>query len=121
MTRKYFLKGFEICKTTFTKTLMISNSRIDVVLQKGDDDRLQDERGKKKAGHGFSEEKREKIISHIKDNFQPDSSIRGLWTVYMSSNPEDPVSESYYKRKFKDLDCLEIIIKYYYLVHRNVL
>lgn len=78
---------------------MISNSRIDVVLQKGDEDHYQDERGKKKAGHGFSEEKREKIISHIKDNFQPDSSIRGLWALYTASNPEDPVSESYYKRK----------------------
>lgn len=78
---------------------MISNSRIDVVLQKSDEDRYQDERGKKKAGHGFSEEKREKIISHIKDNFQPDSSIRGLWGLYTASNPEDPVSESYYKRK----------------------
>lgn len=78
---------------------MISNSRIDVVLQKSDEDRYQDERGKKKAGHGFSEEKREKIISHIKDNFQPDSSIRGLWALYTSSNTDDPVSESYYKRK----------------------
>lgn len=100
MTRKYFLKGVEVCKTTFTKTLMISNSRIDVSLQKMETENFNDERGKKKAGHGFSDEKKEKVIAHIKDNFMPDSSLRGLWGIYTASYPDDPVSESYYKSKF---------------------
>lgn len=99
MTRKYFLKGVEVCKTTFTKTLMISNSRIDVSLQKMETENFNDERGKKKAGHGFSDEKREKVVMHIKNNFGPESSLRGLWTIYTASNPNDPVSESYYKSK----------------------
>lgn len=97
MTRKYFLKGVEVCKTTFTKTLMISNSRIDVSLQKMETENFNDERGKKKAGHGFSDEKKEKVIVHIKENFMPDSSLRGLWGIYTASYPDDPVSESYYK------------------------
>lgn len=100
MTRKYFLKGVEVCKTTFTKTLMISNSRIDVSLQKMESETFNDERGKKKAGHGFSDEKKEKVIMHIKDNYAPDSSLRGLWGIYTSSFPDDPVSESYYKREY---------------------
>lgn len=99
MTRKYFLKGVEVCKTTFTKTLMISNSRIDVSLQKMETENFNDERGKKKAGHGFSDEKKEKVIVHIKENFMPDSSLRGLWGIYTASYPDDPVSESYYKSK----------------------
>lgn len=61
MTRKYFLKGVEVCKTTFTKTLQISNSRIDVSLQKMGSESFNDERGKKKAGHGFSDERRMKV------------------------------------------------------------
>lgn len=100
MTRKYFLKGQEVCKTTFTKTLMISNSRIDISLQKGEAESFNDERGKGRAGSGFSDEKKEKVISHIKDHYEPDSSLRGLWVLYQSQNPDDPVSESYYKRGF---------------------
>lgn len=100
MTRKYFLKGVEVCKTTFTKTLMISNSRIDVSLQKMETEDFNDARGKKKAGHGFSDEKKEKVIMHIKDNYTPDASLRGLWGIYSATHPDDPVSESYYKSKF---------------------
>lgn len=100
MTRKYFLKGQEVCKTTFTKTLMISNSRIDVSLQKMEAESFNDERGKKRTGHGFSDEKKEKVIGHIKENHQTDSSLRGLWCSYQSQYPDDPVSESYYKREF---------------------
>lgn len=33
-TRRYYLKGVEVCKLTFVKTLQISNSRIDVSLAK---------------------------------------------------------------------------------------
>lgn len=101
MTRKYFLKGQEVCKTTFTKTLMISNSRIDISLQKMEAESFKDERGKGRTGSGFSEEKREKVISHIKNNYKTDSSLRGLWVTYQSENPDDPVSESYYKREFR--------------------
>lgn len=36
MTRKYFLKGIEVCKIMFCKTLQISNSRIDVCLSKSE-------------------------------------------------------------------------------------
>ena len=104
MTRKYFLKGIEVCKTTFTKTLMISNSRIDVSLQKMESESFNDERGKKRAGHGFSDEKKEKVITHIKCHYQTDSSLRGLWVAYMTVWPDDPVSESYYKRKLHSLD-----------------
>lgn len=100
MSRKYFLKGIEVCKTTFTKTLMISNSRIDVSLHKMETERFYDERGKKRIGQGFSEEKKEKIISHIKDNYESEASLRGMWTAYMNNNSDDPVSESYYKREF---------------------
>ncbi|CRK98754.1 CLUMA_CG011919, isoform A [Clunio marinus] len=100
MTRKYFLKGVEVCKTTFTKTLMISNSRIDVSLQKMETENFNDERGKKKTANAFSDEKKEKVITHIKSNFVPDASLRGLWSNYQMSHSDDPVSESYYKRIF---------------------
>lgn len=59
-----------------------------------------DERGKKKSKIGFSQERKEKVIEHIKDSFEPDSSLRGMWNSYMEINPEEPVSESYYKRMF---------------------
>lgn len=100
MTRKYFLKGVEVCKTTFTKTLMISNSRVDVSLQKLETENFNDERGKKRSKIGFSLERKERVIDHIKDSYGPDSSLRGLWNGYMELNPEEPVSESYYKRMF---------------------
>lgn len=79
---------------------MISNSRIDVSLQKMESESFNDERGKKKAGHGFSDDRKEKVISHIRDNYLPESSLRGLWGSYTADYPFDPVSESYYKRKF---------------------
>lgn len=101
MTRKYFLKGVEVCKTTFTKTLMISNSRIDVSLQKMETESFNDERGKKKAGHGFSHERKELVIAHIKDHYTPESSLRGLWGSFTSMHTDEPVSESYYKSKLK--------------------
>lgn len=100
MTRKYFLKGVEVCKTTFTKTLKISNSRVDVCLQKMESENFSDERGKKRSRIGFSEERKEKVIDHIKQSFEPESSLRGMWSSYMEINPDEPVSESYYKRLF---------------------
>lgn len=78
---------------------MISNSRIDVSLQKMETENFNDERGRKKAGHGFSSEKKNRVILHIKDNFGPESSLRGLWGMYTATYPDDPVSESYYKRE----------------------
>lgn len=44
-----------------------------------------------------------KVVIHIRDNFGPESSLRGLWTLYTTSNPDDPVSESYYKSEFVKL------------------
>lgn len=98
-TRKYYLKGTEVCKTLFVKTLQISNSRIDVCLQKMESENFTDERGKKRLGHGFSDELKEQVIQHIKDNFRHDSSLRGLWNTYLALHPDHPVSESYYKSK----------------------
>jgi hypothetical protein len=122
---RYFLKGVEVCKHTFVKTLQISNSRIDVSLQKMENEAssrllyishisfcnhlihfyyrqqsFTDERGKKRSGHGFGEETKEAVIAHIKNNFNEDSSLRGLWNFYQTTHPECPVSESYYKRIF---------------------
>lgn len=114
MTRKYFLKGQEVCKTTFTRTLMISNSRVDVSLQKMESENFNDERGKKRSKIGFSQERRERVIEHIKDTYGPESSLRGLWNAYTELNPEEPVSESYYKRMFYenfDLKVRKIIPK----------
>lgn len=75
-TRKYYLKGVEVCKTTFTKTLMISNSRIDVSLQKMESENFSDERGKRKTGSkAFPDEKKEQVIRHIKHNYTPESSL----------------------------------------------
>lgn len=86
---------------------MISNSRIDVSLQKGETENYNDERGKKKAGHGFTFERKEKVIQHIKENYVAESSLRGLWNMYSNSYPDDPVSESYYKRKLNfDQPCI---------------
>lgn len=86
---------------------MISNSRIDVSLQKGETENFNDERGKKKAGHGFTFERKEKVIQHIKENYVAESSLRGLWNSYSNAYPNDPVSESYYKRKFTfDMKCI---------------
>lgn len=100
-TRKYFLKGVEVCKRTFTKTLQISNSRIDVSLKKVELERYTDERGKKRQGHGFSEEVRRGVINHIKSSYDSSSSgLRGMWNDYQENNPDNPVSESYYKREF---------------------
>lgn len=80
---------------------MISNSRIDVSLQKMETENFNDERGRKRAGHGFSDEKKERVIIHIRDNFGPEASLRGLWGMYTAMFPDDPVSESYYKSEFK--------------------
>lgn len=102
-TRKYYLKGVEVCKTTFVKTLRISNSRIDVSLHKMESENFTDERGKKRVGHGFSEETKEGVINHIKTNFTPSSSLRGLWNTYQATHPEQPVSESYYKSELSQL------------------
>lgn len=121
-TRKYYLKGVEVCKTAFTKTLKISNSRIDVSLHKMESENFTDERGKKRIGHGFSEETKEGVINHIKNNFTPSSSLRGLWNCYQSSHQDHPVSESYYKSKF--LYVLKKILKQYFFFFfnfRNVL
>jgi hypothetical protein len=99
-TRKYYLKGVEVCKIAFTKTLRISNSRVDVCLQKMESENFTDERGKNRIGHGFSEEMKEGVINHIKNNFTNESSLRGLWNCYQATHPEQQVSESYYKSKF---------------------
>lgn len=58
-----------------------------------------DERGKNRRGHGFSNEIKEGVIQHIKENFKPDSSLRGLWNSYQAAQPEQLVSESYYKSR----------------------
>lgn len=79
---------------------MISNSRVDVSLQKMETENFNDERGKKRSKIGFTQERKEKVIEHIKDSYGPESSLRGLWNGYMELNPEEPVSESYYKRMF---------------------
>lgn len=59
-----------------------------------------DERGKKKRRkHGFGEETKEAVIEHIKNNFNSETSLRGLWNAYQSTHEDSPVSESYYKSK----------------------
>jgi hypothetical protein len=73
----------------------IKSSLIDKFFQS-----FTDERGKKRSGHGFGEETKEAVIAHIKNNFNEDSSLRGLWNFYQTTHPECPVSESYYKRIF---------------------
>lgn len=99
-TRRYFLKGVEVCKMTFTKTLQISNSRIDVSLAKMENENFMDERGKKKRRkHGFGEETQNAVIEHIKSNFNSETSLRSLWNAYQATHEEIPVSESYYKSK----------------------
>lgn len=99
-TRKYFLKGVEVCKITFVKTLMISNSRIDVCLMKMETENFTDERGRKRSYQGFSEEKRTKVISHIKESYSEGKTLRSMWQTFMNEHPDDKVSESYYKSKF---------------------
>jgi hypothetical protein len=96
-TRKYYLKGVEVCKIAFVRTLMISNSRIDVCLMKSESDSFADERGKNKSNAGFPEEKRLKVIAHIKQSYAEGKSLRGMWQSYTSDNPDDAVSETYYK------------------------
>jgi hypothetical protein len=100
MTRKYYLKGVEVCKTTFVKTLKISNSRVDVCLQKMETENFNDQRGRKKAHIGFTQERKELVIEHIKETYEPDASLRGMHARYLEANPSEPVSESYYKRMF---------------------
>jgi hypothetical protein len=111
-TRKYFLKGVEVCKKTFVKTLMISNSRIDVSLKKMENETFTDERGKKRAGHGFSDEIRKEVINHIKESYDTSNSgLRGMWNDYQATHEKTPVSESYYKRMFYENFNLKITKK----------
>lgn len=98
-TRKYFLKGVEVCKKAFTKTLMISNSRIDVCLVKMENENFTDERGRKRNFSGFPEEKKVRIVQYIKNNYDDDKTLRSLWQSFVSENPTDVVSESYFKRE----------------------
>lgn len=98
-SRKYFLKGIEVCKKTFVNTLMISHSRIDVCLMKMETENFTDERGKNKSNQGFSEEKRAKVISHIKESYDERKTLRSMWQAYLQIETENPVSESYYKSK----------------------
>jgi len=62
-----------------------------------------DERGKKKRRkHGFGEDTQNAVIEHIKNNFNSETSLRGLWNNYQATHEEIPVSESYYKSMFLD-------------------
>lgn len=99
-TRKYYLKGVEVCKVTFMKTLMISSSRVDSSLAKTDSEVFIDNRGKNKSTLAFSNEKKQLVVNHIKNSYCPTQSIRGMWVLYMETFPDDPVSESFYKRIF---------------------
>lgn len=99
-TRKYYLKGVEVCKVTFMKTLSISSSRVDSSLAKTDCEIFTDKRGKKKSALAFSKEKKQLVVNHIKDCYNPLLTLRGMWNQYMESYPDDAVSESFYKRMF---------------------
>lgn len=99
-TRKYYLKGVEVCKVTFMKTLQISGSRIDSSLAKTDSEVFTDKRGKKKSSFAFTEERKLLVVNHIKDCYYPQQTLRGMWTHFMESFPDDAVSESFYKRMF---------------------
>lgn len=98
-TRKYYLKGVEVCKKSFTKTLMISNSRIDVCLVKMETENFTDERGKKRNYNGFPEEKKSKIIEYVKKNYNDNKTLRSLWQSFVDENIDDAISESYFKRE----------------------
>ena len=97
-TRKYYLKGNEVCKVTFMKTLKISSSRVDSSLVKSET--FIDKRGKKKSSKAFSNEKKQIVVDHIKSSYFPQQTLRGMWNLYMESFPDEPVSESFYKRIF---------------------
>ena len=99
-TRKYYLKGVEVCKVTFLKTLMISKSRVDISLAKAETETFTDKRGKKKSPHAFSDQKNQLIVDHIKSTYRAESSLKVMWQNYMTTYPEDHVSESSYKRMF---------------------
>lgn len=80
---------------------MISNTRIDVCLQKTNAESFADERGRHRAGTGFSEEKKSKVVEFIRENYSEDESLRKLWQRYMIENTseEDAISESFFKRE----------------------
>lgn len=99
-TRKYYLKGVEVCKVTFIKTLMISSSRVDSSLAKTDKEVFIDKRGRNKSTLAFSNEKKQKVVNHIKNSYCPTHTLRGMWALYINTFPDDPVSESFYKRVF---------------------
>lgn len=94
------MKGVEVCKVTFTKTLMISKSRVDISLAKAETETFTDKRGKRTASHAFSDQQKQLIVDHIRNTFSSDSSLKGMWQNYLASHPEDLISESSYKRMF---------------------
>lgn len=116
-TRKYYLKGQEVCKITFLNTLQINSSRVNHSLKKQDDEIIVDKRGKASGGkNALSEEKVDMVINHIASFPQvsnstksrnksgikyisTDLTLNGMFNAYCDSHIE-PVSRSSYKKIF---------------------
>lgn len=105
-SRKYYLKGQEVCKLAFCKTLQISSSRIDISLSKYDQDQMDDRRGRGKKVNALSEERLEEVLNHISSfptldgrHLSSDLTLRKMYHLYKEES-ENPVSESSYKKQF---------------------
>ncbi len=105
-SRKYYLKGQEVCKKTFCNTLKISGRTVDGSLQKAQMDDFTDLRGKAKKPNALSDEKIQEVIDHV--NSFPTSgrhlidnslTLKKMYDLYKLGR-ENPVSESSYKNVF---------------------
>lgn len=86
-TRKFFLKGVEICEPTFTKTLMITSDQIDSSLQ----------------GNEESDEEidpKEKVAAHIRGSFKIEPLLQFMCSNFVDENPDCPVSDDSYIGQF---------------------
>lgn len=86
-SRKFFLKGVEICEPTFTRTLMITSAQIDLSLQNEDSEEEVDPK--------------EKIVTHIKENFNIYPLIDFMCSNFNDENPDCEVSLQDYRGESK--------------------
>lgn len=105
-TRKYYLKGIEVCKVAFCRTLHISSSRIDISLSKLESDSIGDQRGRGKKVNALSDERLEEILNHIASfptsdgrHLSSELTLRKMYHLYREQS-DNPVSESSYKKQF---------------------
>ncbi|KAK9687121.1 hypothetical protein QE152_g36688 [Popillia japonica] len=106
-SRKYFIEGSEVCKTTILKTFQITQNRIDVALKKNLKSIIQDDRRVKSGGRINHINSFPTYISHYcrreteAKYLNPDLNLAQMYDLYKDFSAEDKlVSLSTYKSIF---------------------